>query len=224
MTNENQKAISIYIVEDYALIRKSLAFVLNKKNDFVVSGAFESAEECIEAMKTNTADVIIMDLGLGGMNGLDATQFLKKHYPDTKVLILSSHESQGEVLAALSVGANGYCMKDVETETLYTVINQIYNGALWIHPHIASVVTNIGKKDFSELNNICDSKEVPFDLTERELEVLELVVEGKSNTEIADIMQISPHTAKAHVCNILEKMSVSDRVQAAVKAVKNRLV
>ncbi len=221
---ENDK-IQLYIVEDYMLTRATYKHFLSKKQDIELLGDFENAENCIDAMQEKEADVILMDLGLPKMNGLEATKILKERYPAAKVIILTSHEQEEEILASLATGANAYVLKDIDFGVLYNVIQLVNNGAIWIDPKIAQVALSAFPKPVStNFNNLYDKKVLDTNLTKREIEVLRLIVQGKSNTEIADEILISPNTAKAHVCSILQKLSVTDRVQAAVKAVKQNLL
>jgi len=218
--------IRIYIVEDYMLTRATYKHYLNKKENINILGDFECAEDCIDAMKAEKADIILMDLGLPKMNGLEATKIIKEHWPSTNIIILTSHEHEDEILASLATGANAYALKDIEFETLYNVIQLVNNGAIWIDPKIAAIALSAFPKPVStDFDNLYKKKEDNSNnLTKRELEVLQLIVEGLTNTQIAERFVISPHTAKSHVCNILQKLSVTDRVQAAVKAVKNNLL
>ena len=216
--------IKIYIVEDYFLTRVSYRHTLGKTEDFELLGDFESAEECLEAMKENPADVVLMDLGLPYMNGIEATRIISSEYPNTKVIILTSHETDEEVLACTASGASGYVLKDLEVEPLRKVIRAVNFGALWFDPQIADVTKSvIPKPNSTDFDNLYDTSDIKSILTVRELETLKLVSEGKSNVEIAEIMMVSKNTAKAHVGSILSKLSVTDRVQAAVIAVKANL-
>ncbi len=216
--------IKIYIVEDYFLTRVSYRHTLGKTEDFELLGDFESAEECLEAMKENPADVVLMDLGLPYMNGIEATRIISSEYPNTKVIILTSHETDEEVLACTASGASGYVLKDLEVEPLRKVIRAVNFGALWFDPQIADVTKSvIPKPNSTDFDNLYDTSDIKSILTVRELETLKLVSEGKSNVEIAEIMMVSKNTAKAHVGSILSKLSVTDRVQAAVMAVKANL-
>lgn len=222
---ETNKNISVYIVEDYLLIRKSLVHVLNKIDNIEVLGDFESAEQFFDAFHDKQSNIVIMDLGLPGVNGLDATMKIKQKYPDTKVIILTSHEREDEVLAALAIGANAYCYKDIEPDSWATLLNDVNNGVLWLHPRISSVVNKALPQPLStDFENLYAKSSNNLTLTDREKETLELVVQGKTNTEIAELLHISSHTAKAHVGSLLSKLAVTDRVQAAVKAVRTRLV
>ena len=207
------KKVSIYIVEDYLLARITCRKALEQFNDLEIKNDFETAEECIEALEKNPVDVILMDIGLPYMTGVEATKIIKEKYPNTKIIMLTSHDNQEEIISSLASGANAYALKDISVEDLHDAILNTNKGCIWIHPKIASIINH----------TFVNAKLIPkddFNLTSREKEVLELLTQGLSNTEIADKLIISTHTAKAHVCNILTKLSVTDRVQAAVKATK----
>ena len=200
-----QNKISILIVEDYLLARITCKKSLETFSDLEVKKDFETAEECIEYLEKETADVILMDIGLPYMTGVEATKVIKDKYPNIKIIMLTSHDNQEEIISSLASGANAYALKDISLEDLHS--------AIWIHPKIATIINH----------TFVNAKLTPkkdFDLTSREKEILSLIAQGLSNTEIANKLFISAHTAKAHVGNILLKLSVTDRVQAAVKAVK----
>lgn len=218
--------IKICIVEDYFLLRSAYKNSLNKIDDFEVIGDFETAEECLEMMETNPADIILMDLGLPCpyMNGIKATQILSEKYPSAKVIILTSHETEQEFLACAASGALGYVLKDSGHEILIHAIRAVNYGAFWSDPQFADTAKAAFPKPIStDFENLYPTNEIQTVLTSRELETLKLVSEGKSNVEIAEIMMVSKNTAKAHVGSILSKLSVTDRVQAAVMAVKAHL-
>ena len=207
------KKVSIYIVEDYLLARITCRKALEQFEDLEIKNDFETAEECIEALEKNPVDVILMDIGLPYMTGVEATKIIKEKYPNTKIIMLTSHDNQEEIISSLASGANAYALKDISVEDLHDAILNTNKGCIWIHPKIASIINH----------TFVNAKLIPkddFNLTSREKEVLVLLTQGLSNTEIAEKLIISSHTAKAHVCNILTKLSVTDRVQAAVKATK----
>ena len=207
------KKVSIYIVEDYLLARITCRKALEQFNDLEIKNDFETAEECIEALEKNPVDVILMDIGLPYMTGVEATKIIKEKYPNTKIIMLTSHDNQEEIISSLASGANAYALKDISVEDLHDAILNTNKGCIWIHPKIAAIINH----------TFVNAKLIPkddFNLTSREKEVLVLLTQGLSNTEIAEKLIISTHTAKAHVCNILTKLSVTDRVQAAVKATK----
>ena len=221
---QNEK-ISVYLVEDYQLIRKSIKLMVNKAKDIEIIRDFETAEQFLQFFENKPSDVVIMDLGLPGMNGLCATKILKDKYPSTKIIILTSHEQTDEVVAALACGANAYCLKDIEAEEIQNIIRSVYKGVMWIHPKVSEATRQSAPKPIStDFDNLYNNVASDTNLTEREVEVLRKIVDGKTNTEIAHDMCISTHTAKAHVGNILSKLSVSDRVEAAVKAVRAKIV
>lgn len=170
-----------------------------------------------------------MDLGLSGIDGIETTSKIKEILPDTKVIILTSHNNQSEILQALSAGAKAYCMKDIKPDNLISVIETVKDGAVWFDPSISNFILGqiTSGSDLSaqspvyEQNNQDEDK---IQLTDREAQVLKLIVDGYSNADIAKKLYVSIHTAKAHVCNILQKLSVDDRTQAAIKALKDNLV
>lgn len=221
------KKIRVFVVEDYFQLRKIYTCALSQMKDFEVTGDFSNAEDCIHSLGKIPCDVVLMDLGLPCMNGLEATQIIASKYPDKKVVILTSHEQEQEVLACMASGASGYLLKDVDLNVLEKVIKVVNFGALWFDPQIAHVAKSAFPKpnstSFENLYCKSDLKDIQNALTKKEREVLKLVSEGKSNTEIAEILMVSANTAKVHVGNILSKLSVTDRVQAAVLAVKARL-
>ena len=146
-------------------------------------------------------------------------------HPDVKVIILTSHEREEEVLAALGSGAIAYCLKDIDPTALSEVIRSVAQGACWIDPNVAKLALKLfPKPENVKLLNEHEQVDPKGHLTDRETEVLKLLVKGKSNTEIAKELIVSVHTAKAHVCSILQKLCVDDRVQAAVKAIKEGIV
>ena len=217
--------IKLYIIEDYLLTRLSYVKYFEKSEEFEIIGNFATAEECIDAMKQQQADIILVDLGLPNMNGIEATKYFKEHYPSTKCIILTSHEAEEEILASISCGAKGYLLKDIPIEKLTNIIKAVYYGAYWFDEKIAHVpLQNIPKPNSTDFNNLYDNKAKDFQLTSREIEVLRLLVEGKTNPEIAEALVVSINTAKAHVGNIISKLEVTDRVQAVVKALQLNIV
>ncbi|MCQ2957763.1 MAG: response regulator transcription factor [Candidatus Gastranaerophilales bacterium] len=225
MTSVLEKTVNVMIVEDYKLTRMGLKSSLEEFDGISVTGEAEDAEKGLLVAERLKPDVILMDLGLPGMNGIEATSRIKQTNPNIKIIILTSHERDEEVLAALGSGANAYCLKDIEPYALANVIREVAKGACWLDPVIAKVALKLFPKPdnirISSHNQLQDGR---GQLTERELEVLRLLVKGKSNTEIAKDLIVSVHTAKAHVCSILQKLCVDDRVQAAVKAVRENII
>ncbi len=223
-TNQT-KDVRVIIVEDYKLTRVGLRYALNEIENINVIAEAQNAESGLEIIRKEQPDVVLMDLGLPGINGLEATSKVKEISPNTKVIILTSHDREEEVVASLGSGASAYCLKDIDPNTLSNVIKNVAKGTCWIDSNVAHLALKLfPKPENTEILNSGHSMDVKAKLTERESEVLKLLVQGKSNTEIAQELIVSVHTAKAHVCSILQKLCVDDRVQAAVKAIKEGLV
>ena len=215
----------VVIIEDFKLTRVGLRCALNENQDIEVVAESENALDGLRMIERTKPNVVLMDLGLPGMNGIEAIMKLRETDKTTKIIALTSHDREEEVIAVLSAGANAYCLKDIDPMKLSDVIRDVANGVCWLDAEIAEkVLRAFPKQDKMVLlnNKSNSSNQVP--LTEREYEVLKHLVSGMSNTEIAKELIVSVHTAKAHVCSILQKMCVNDRVQAAVKAVKEGIV
>lgn len=220
-----EKQISIIIVEDFKLTRVGLRCALNSNPDIEVVAECEDAVEGLKQIEKLKPDVVLMDLGLPVMNGIEAIVKIREFSSDIKIIALTSHDREEEVVAALSSGANAYCLKDIDPVKLADVIRDVNNGVCWLDPMVSKLaLRSIPKVDNIGLLTNQNQEQTKIPLTEREFEVLKHLVAGKSNTEIAKELIVSVHTAKAHVCSILQKMCVNDRVQAAVKAVKEGLV
>ena len=217
--------ISVIIIEDFKLTRVGLRCALNSNDDINVVAESENATDGLNLIQRHNPDVVLMDLGLAGMNGIEATMKVREMNPDIKVIALTSHDREEEVISALSAGAMAYCLKDIDPVKLADVIRDVKDGVCWLDPVIArKVLDSFPKQETLGILHDKSNEEGRVPLTERECEVLKHLVDGKSNTEIAKELIVSVHTAKAHVCSILQKMCVNDRVQAAVKAVKEGLV
>jgi len=220
------KQISILIVEDHTLTRFGLKTALESLEQVSNIYEAEDGETGVELAKEFRPDVVLMDLVLPGINGIEATKAIKQFDSSIKIIILTSHNNESEVWAALGAGANAYSLKDIEPDRLVHVIESVYDGAAWFDPVIAETVlkTISSHKVPSMAEDSSAYGEGKIQLTDREMEVLKLIVDGYSNAEISEKLFVSIHTAKAHVCNILQKLSVDDRTQAAIKALKDGLV
>ena len=185
----------------------------------------KTKEEAIEKAKLIKPDIVLMDIGLPDMSGIVATKTILEHNNNVKIIILTSHSTEEELTQALQAGASAYVIKDIATEFLMSVIKMVKSGAMWLDPKVVPFIRdkNLGVIPSRQLSRSV-FKERHSNLTQREYEVLKLIVDGQSNSEIARTLTISEHTAKAHVCNIIQKLVVDDRTQAAVKALKEGLV
>lgn len=211
----------ILIVEDHELTRFGLKTAF-EACDFVESiYEAESAEKGIDIATNNEINLIIMDLGLPGMDGIEATKQIKALNKDTKIVILTSHNDEQEVLNSLKAGANAYCSKEINPKRLIQVVQSVLDGAAWFDPSISHVVLEAATKS-QETAAVKPEKD--YGLTSRETQILKLITEGYSNIEIAKELFVSINTTKAHVASILQKLEVDDRLQAALKALKEKLV
>jgi DNA-binding NarL/FixJ family response regulator len=170
-----------------------------------------------------------MDIGLPGLDGITATVQIKSQSPSTHVMILTSHDNDEDVFAAIRAGADAYLLKEVSSANLISAVRAVANGVVWLDPGVAQRVLRASIANAPKAVNAADAKHSKNDanatpLSQRELDVLTLVVEGNSNQEIADRLILSVETVKTHMRHIMEKLSVSDRTQAAVKAMREGLV
>lgn len=222
MTN---KPIRILLVEDQKLMRVGLKSLFEGQNELEVISEAQTGKEAIEKFRLVHPEIVLMDIGLPDISGIEATKKILEIDSNAKVIILTSHLSEQEVIDSLHAGACAYVMKDINTEILKMIIKTVKEGAMWLDPQVVPILRekNCGVVPPRQMSRAM-FKEQHANLTQREYEVLKLVVDGKSNNEIAQELTISEHTAKAHVCNIIQKLVVDDRTQAAVKALKEGLV
>ena len=211
----------ILMAEDHKLMRVGLKSIFEDYDDLEVVAEAETGIEAVKMAKELKPDVILMDIGLPELDGIQATRKIKEFDKNVKIIVLTSHGEEKEVNNSINAGANAYALKDIKTEYLVMVLRSVKDGAVWFDPNVAHLVKKNGTQ---QIGNRADFRASHANLTEREYEVLKLIVDGKSNQEIADELKISEHTAKAHVCNIIQKMLVDDRTQVAVKAIKENLI
>ena len=211
---------NLLIVEDHELTRFGLKTTFDGVE--LIENVFEAenAEKAIDIVNNNKIDLIIMDLGLPNINGIDATKKIRTKNKDIKIVILTSHNNEKEVLESLKAGANAYCSKEINPSRLIEVVSSVLEGASWFDPSIAHLVLKAAKNSTIAEN----STKSAYNLTSRETQILKLITEGYSNNEIAKELVVSINTTKAHVASILQKLEVDDRLQAALKALKNKIV
>ena len=212
---------NILIIEDHELTRFGLKTAFENCENIETIFEAESAEIGINIVEKNEIALIIMDLGLPGINGIEATKKIKSFNKDVKIVILTSHNDEQEVLNSLKAGANAYCSKEINPKRLVQVVQSVLDGAAWFDPSISHIVLKAATRAES---NEASSPLKDYGLTSRETQILKLITEGYSNIEIANTLFVSINTTKAHVASILQKLEVDDRLQAALKALKERLV
>lgn len=204
--------IKVAIVDDHHMVRKGLLFFLKTQTDVEVVGEAASGKEAIDVVSRMKPDVVLMDLSMPDMNGVEATKELLKRDSSIKIVVVTSYADQEHVIPAIQAGAKAYHLKDVEPEELLETIRDVYQGKSRLDSKIISLVFN-----HMSLNN---EKEKLKLLTKREADVLSEIAKGKSNKEIASSLFITEKTVKTHVSNLLSKLELSDRTQAALFAVK----
>ncbi|MDI6674263.1 response regulator transcription factor [Bacillus wiedmannii] len=208
--------IKLLLVEDHHIVRRGLVFFLKTREEFEIVGEAENGEEALTFIQTERPDVVLMDLSMPKMDGIEATKRIKQYDETIKILILSSFSEQDYVLPALEAGADGYQLKEVQPEQLVASIIAVHEGNANFHPKVTPAL--FGRSAVKKEKE----KENPFSmLTKREQEVLREIAKGRSNKEIAAELYITEQTVKTHVSNVLAKLEVDDRTQAALYAVKH---
>ncbi|CAN5575423.1 response regulator transcription factor [soil metagenome] len=244
----NVNSINVLLVEDHQLTRLGLKVALNRTSDIRVIGEASNGQEAVAMAEKLKPDVILMDVGMPVMDGIQAASDIVGRDSSVKIIMLTQHDNDADIMASLAVGASGYCLKDVQPERLYVAIRAVSAGDVWLDSAIASKVLRHYSAPFHEkrkansltpieteeikqeskieieLTKSCTDRPTPEALSPRELEVIKLIVDGLSNQEISDKLVVSLATTKTHVRNILNKLAVDDRTQAAVHAMRRGLV
>ncbi len=208
--------IRVLIVDDHAIVRKGIRALFRNLPEIEVVGEAENGREAIAAVERLQPDVVLMDLLMPEMDGIEATGRVMDQHPDVRILVLTSFAGEDKVFPAIKAGALGYHLKDSSPEDLVQAIQQVHRGESSLHPVIA-------RKVLQELSRPSERPPTPDPLTPREVEVLQLVAQGRSNQEIADLLVISETTVRTHVSNILNKLHLASRTQAALYALREGL-
>ena len=210
--------ITVLIVDDHEVVRNGIRGYLDTLPEYEVVGEAESGEQAVDLVTQLVPDVILMDLMLTGMDGVEATRIVKNISPRTQIVVLTSYHDDSLIFPALKAGAISYILKDMKMNKLAEAITKAHNGEVILHPKVAYRVLQNIRKD-SDKDSI-----IYTELTERELDVLKLIASGFSNSQIAEELAISENTVKGHVSNILSKLHLGDRTQAAVFAWQQGIV
>ena len=215
-------AIKVLIVDDHTLFRKGLASLLKQQKGIEVVGEAKDGEEGVQQARTLKPDVILMDVKMPNRNGIQATQAIREAMPEAHIIMLTVSEEDEDLFSAIKAGARGYLLKNVEPDQLIKAIHLLAEGEAVIPHSMASKLLN-------EFSHIANKKDAPPEtslkpLTGREKEILQLLTKGDSNKEIAGALCISEHTVKIHLKNILRKLHMNNRIQAAVYAYQQGLV
>jgi NarL family two-component system response regulator LiaR len=220
MTEKNvrssQSRVRVLIVDDHAIVRKGIRALLSEADGFEVVGEASNGQEAVQQAQETHPDVVLMDLLMPGMDGIEATHQITSRQPETRVLVLTSFAADNKVFPAIKAGAAGYLLKDSSPDELVRAIRQVHRGEPSLHPTIA-------RKLLQEIARPAELQPAPEALTAREMMVLRLLAQGLSNQEIADRIAVSEPTVRAHVSRILGKLHLASRTQAALYAVREGL-
>ena len=208
------QTIRVMLVDDHNVVRSGLATFLKAYEDLELVGEAKNGLEAINLCRLKKPDVILMDLIMPEMDGIEATSAILQDYPDIKIIAMTSFDEEELVQGVLAAGAISYLLKNVSSDELAKAIRDAFSGKSTLSPEAARVLIRATRP----------SEQPTFDLTEREMEVLKLVVQGQSNQQIAEALVISLATVKAHISNILSKLQVSSRAEAITYAIKHKLV
>jgi two-component system response regulator DegU len=220
-------ATKIVIIDDHQLFREGVKRILDFENSFEVVAEGDDGSEVVSLYENYQPDVIIMDINMPNVNGVDATRHLVEKYPEAKVIILSIHDDENYVTHALKTGATGYLLKEMDADALINAVKVVADGGSYLHPKVTHNLVkeyrrlSMGEGRGAQNTQVIEIRRPLHLLTRRECEVLQLLADGKSNRAIGEALFISEKTVKNHVSNILQKMSVNDRTQAVVVAIKN---
>ncbi|WP_077214822.1 response regulator [Bacillus dakarensis] len=218
----------IIIIDDHQLFREGVKRILDFEKSFEVVAEGDDGSEAVALVEEHNPDVVIMDINMPNINGVEATRQLIEKYPGTRVIILSIHDDENYVQHALKTGASGYLLKEMDADALVEAVKVVADGGAYLHPKVTHNLVKeyrrLALEETAGSGSYVQQVEIrrPLHLlTRRECEVLQLLADGKSNRGIGEALFISEKTVKNHVSNILQKMNVNDRTQAVVVAIKN---
>ena len=221
---QSSNAISILIVDDHPLFRRGIHWSLEAELDLSIVGEAETGQQAIQLASQFVPDIMLIDINMPEMSGLEVTRIIKRHHPQMGIIILTMHEDDEQLFHAIRVGAAAYSTKDVDADELAKLIRRVARGEYLINenvlnrPFVASRVLD----QFRELPDSLGGADTVFSpLTPREVEILDCVAQGNSNKEIAQILRISDQTVKNHITSILRKLAVNDRTQAVIYALRH---
>ncbi|MDD2443835.1 MAG: response regulator transcription factor [Desulfotomaculaceae bacterium] len=214
------KKISVLIADDHALMREGLRKILSMEDSIDVAGEAQNGAEAVEMALGINPDIILMDINMPVTNGIEATKIIKSKNPDIKVIALTIHDQEEYLFELIKAGVSGYVLKDISPDLLIQAILGVSKGESFIHPSMTTKMFT----EFSRLTSLSRQNNNPMGLTKREYDVLRLVANGDSNRSIADKLYISEKTVKNHLTNIFQKLGVEDRTQAAIQAMKNKII
>jgi two-component system, NarL family, response regulator len=215
--------IKILLVEDDELFRLGLRIRLEQESDLEIVAEAEDGESAIELTDRHSLDLVLLDVGLPGIGGIEACRQICQKHPTLPVLILTSHSQKSLITKLIEVGARGYCLKGIAAEKLVLAVRSVIAGASWWDETATKEIRSVFEGNFQQIET-SESSNLLNPLTHREKEILELIATGKTNPEIAEILYISPGTVRVHVHAILHKLKVRDRTSAVIIAMQQNLI
>lgn len=212
--------ISVILADDHVLVRKGLRKILEMERDIEVVDEASDGYEAIEKVKQKSPDVLLLDINMPRLNGVEVTKILNEECLDTNIVILTIYDDREYLFELIKLGIKGYILKDIEPEGLIAAVRSASRSETYIQPSLSGAIIN----EYNRITQPSSKDNFRKPLTAREIEVVSLITEGMSNYEIAAKLGISEKTVKNHVSNILRKLNLTDRTQVAIFAIKNRLV
>lgn len=217
---------NILLIDDHKLFREGVRRILEFEPSFEVVAEGDDGSVALQLVEEHQPDVVLMDINMPNLNGVEATAQLIKHHPEVNVIILSIHDDENYVTHALKTGAQGYLLKEMDSNALIEAIKVVSQGGSYLHPKVTHNLVKEYRRLSEESSGDSLDRRIEYRkplhlLTRRECEVLQLLADGKSNRGVAEALYISEKTVKNHVSNILQKMDCNDRTQAVVSAIKN---
>jgi len=213
-------SIRILLADDHTIVRDGLRALLERQTDMSVVAEAADGRECVQLAERHSPDVVIMDVAMPEMNGIEAARRILSANPKTSVVILSMHRDESYVLRALRAGARGYLLKDSPRDDVLTAIRTVAAGRSWLSPQVSQILQEDYVRQL-ESRGLEDSYDL---LTDREREILQLLAEGKANKEVANLLNISPTTVETHRAHILQKLSLHSTADLILYAVRKRII
>jgi len=215
--------IKVMIVDDQTLLKETLLFMLKQDDSIEGYDGGHNGKEAIDCVSQCQPDVILMDLRMPGMGGMEASKAIKKAYPDIKIIILTTFEDEEQVIESISIGADGYIVKDIKPEALIMAVKGAYSGLYIMHRHVADIIKNRLTIDHEEKHHT-EKVIAKHNLTESDIEIIRLLADGKSNREIGEELNFTEGTIKNRVSRLLAKIDLKDRTQVVVFAIKENII
>jgi DNA-binding NarL/FixJ family response regulator len=212
-----KKTVKIFLADDHPLLRMGLSLSFNAKDNIKVVGEADNGFDAIDKIKQLVPDVVLMDIDMPGLSGTAAIRVLRKIFPDMKILALSTYNDKNFIMESMSAGANGYILKTVDIDNLARIIIAFDEGEEIISPYLLDLGIDLEPTDNWKMDNA-------FSLTKRERQIVKCLGDGKNNKEISDSLYLSIETVKTHMKNIFRKMEVRSRLDAVMKAKRNKLI